>query len=224
MLRSLLVIALAAGATACASNPGKPAPTVGAGRTPTQNYAITVTRSPDEMLLAVHASGLSERQNQALEGFASRWRETSGRQVTIDAPSGDGRAASRTVLAIEERLQSLGVSPGLMRLATYDQPAGAEPVVKIGFTRFEAEGPKCGRDWKEFTKTADNTVNSNFGCAVTANLAAMIANPADLAEPRSMDDADAGRRETVLNKYRQGQITSTAKDDQAAGAISSVVH
>jgi pilus assembly protein CpaD len=223
-LRILAWVALAGCAAACASHPAKQDPTAGSGRTPTENFKVAVTQSPDEIQLAAHASGLSEHQSQALEAFAGRWRETSGHEVTIRAPSGDGHEASRTVMAIEERLQSLGVASALIHITAYDQPAGAAgPVIQVAFTRFEAQGPRCGRDWQDFTKTGDNLVNSNFGCAVTANVAAMVANPADLAGPRTMEDADAGRRETVLNKYRQGLVTSAAKDEQATGAVSNVV-
>ncbi|QUD86744.1 CpaD family pilus assembly protein [Phenylobacterium montanum] len=223
-LRTLAWIALAASAAACATPPAKPDPVVAKGLTPTQNFKIAVTQSPDEIQLAAHASGLSERQGEALEAFAGRWRETSGHEVTIRAPSGDGHDASHAVMAIEERLQSLGVAPALIHITAYDQPAGATgPVIQVAFTRYQAEGPRCGRDWQDFTKTGGNEVNSNFGCAITANTAAMVANPADLAGPRAMDDADAGRRETVLNKYRQGLVTSSAKDEQATGAVSNVV-
>ncbi len=222
MLRNLLVVGIAACAAACASTGSKPIEAK-AGLLPTQNYKVAVHQSPDEILLAAHASGLSQHQAAALDAFAARWRESSGRAVTIKAP-GDGREAVLMVAAISGRLQGLGVAPSLIHEAIYDQPSGSEPTVAVAFTRYEAEGPKCGRDWKDLTRTGGNTVTSNFGCAVTANFAAMIANPADLAEPRPMDDADAGRRETVLGKYRQGQITSTVKDDQAGGGISSVVH
>lgn len=34
---------------------------------------------------------------------------------------------------------------------------------------------------------------------------------------------DAARRETVLGKYRKGELTSSQKDDQATGAISQAV-
>ena len=67
--------------------------------------------------------------------------------------------------------------------------------------------------------------NPNFGCANTANIAALIANPADLIAPRDVRiRRDAARRETVLTKYRQGQITSTPKDEQASGVVSTVGH
>jgi pilus assembly protein CpaD len=218
------VAGLAACAAACASpGGGKPQPAAQVGLTPTQNFKVTLSQSPDEILLAVHASGLSERQYAAIDTFVARWRDTSGHAVTIRAPGGDDRTAARMVLAIEDRLQGLGVAAGLIHVAAWDQPAGAEPAVALGFTHYQAEGPKCGRAWEDFTKTGDNAVNSNFGCANTANLAAMIANPADLAEPRPVDSADAARRETVLGKYRLGLTTSTARDPQAEGAVSNVV-
>ena len=57
-----------------------------------------------------------------------------------------------------------------------------------------------------------------------ANIAAQIANPQDLLRPRDMTPADAQRRATVLGKYRAGEVTSSARDDQAAGAISRAIN
>ncbi len=224
MIRNLLLLGLALCATAC-STPGDKVSATSPGLTPTQNYSIALTSSPDEILLAVHGDGLSAHQIAALETLIGRWRDASGHAVTITAPGGDSHDAYRTVQAIQDRLEALGVAPSLIRLTAYDPAAhpGA-PVVVVGFQRYQAEGPKCGRNWEDYSRTAKNEVTPNFGCANTANLAAMIANPADLAEPRAMDDADAGRREYVLGKYRQGQVTSASKDDQATGAVSNVVH
>ena len=58
------------------------------------------------------------------------------------------------------------------------------------------------------TNLADDPRNlpyPNFGCAQQRNLAAQVANPADLLGPRTMEPADAERRDVVLDKYRQGQ-------------------
>jgi pilus assembly protein CpaD len=100
--------------------------------------------------------------------------------------------------------------------------AGPAPVV-VGFERYQAAVPKCNRDWTSVTNTAENGVDPNFGCAVSANMAAMIANPEDIDHPATMTDIDAARREAVLSKYRAGATTSTAKDDQANGAVSTAV-
>ena len=42
-------------------------------------------------------------------------------------------------------------------------------------------------------------------------------------QPRPMTPADAGRRATVLGRYRAGEVTSSAVDAQANGAVSRAV-
>jgi pilus assembly protein CpaD len=34
---------------------------------------------------------------------------------------------------------------------------------------------------------------------------------------------DAGRRQTVIDKYRKGELTASAKDEQAQGVVSNAV-
>ena len=52
----------------------------------------------------------------------------------------------------------------------------------------------------------------------------MIANPRDLLSPAPMDPSDATRRDNVLGKYRRGEVTSSAKDEQATGNIKAAVN
>jgi pilus assembly protein CpaD len=59
---------------------------------------------------------------------------------------------------------------------------------------------------------------------VTANLAAQVANPEDLLGPRDETPIDSGRRATVLDKYRKGEVTSSAKDEQSNGVVSKAVN
>jgi pilus assembly protein CpaD len=95
--------------------------------------------------------------------------------------------------------------------------------VIVGYMRFHAKGPDCGRGWDDITANHANRPYANFGCATTANMAAQIANPADVVAPHAADPADAGRRQTVLDHYRKGELTSSVHDDQANGAVSRVV-
>ena len=53
-------------------------------------------------------------------------------------------------------------------------------------------------------------------------MAAQVANPADLVRPADLAPADAQRRVYALDKYRKGEVTSSAADDQAKGVVSSV--
>jgi pilus assembly protein CpaD len=229
MTRSLLMICLAAALAGCASTheaPKKAAADL--PTTPTTQFAVKLTHSPDEILLAPHATGLSPAQETAVQALAERWRASGDGPVTIQSPVGGGAAAYRGSTAVRSALLNLGLTEEQIHLVSYQPTPGApgapavSPLV-VGFTHYQAQGPDCGRNWKDFTKTYTNQPNSNFGCAVTANFAAMIANPADLADPRPMDPSDANRRETIVGHYRKGEMTSSAKDPQANGAVSSVL-
>jgi pilus assembly protein CpaD len=221
--RTLLALCLAASAAACASTGDKPAKTAAAQPlTPTERFSITVTPQDDQILLAPHPQALSDAQASALQDLAARWRDAGSGPVRIQTPAHGGEDSYRATALIQDALYSLGVRPDQVQVTNYDPGPRPHPPIVVGFTRYAAKGPQCGRDWSGFTHSANNDVNSNFGCANTANIAAMIANPADLMAPHPSDPADAARRSTVLTKYRQGQTTSTQKDDQANGAISNV--
>ena len=99
--------------------------------------------------------------------------------------------------------------------------AGPAPII-VGFAAYQTVIPKCGTSWGKVSATHTNKPMDNFGCAVNANIAAQIANPGDLAEPRAVDPADVQRRTFVIDKYRQGQPTATVKDVQASGVVSGV--
>ena len=59
-----------------------------------------------------------------------------------------------------------------------------------GFMRYVAKGPDCGRSWSNLAAVDDNREYAEFGCALTANIAAQLGNPADLVNPRAADDAE----------------------------------
>ena len=224
MIRNLIVIGLAALVCACASADGsrktaKADPPI----TPTEQFSITVTSAPDQILLAPHRNGLSDAQASALAALVARWRDSGAETISILSPSGEEGGTNHSTAAIEAALEELGVDPDRIKLDGYN--AGPRPgaPIAVGFKSYKAEGPRCGRDWQSFTDSGDNAPNSNFGCATTANIAAMVATPADLLAPRQAEPADAGRRETVITRYRQGVLTSSAKDSQASGAVSDAV-
>lgn len=215
----LFPLLLAAGAlAACASGSDGPKTARLDAITPTEQFPIEVRQNPDEVRLAIHDRGLSDGQYAALTALVDRWRETGGGAVTIQAPRGAGEGQAAVYAEATTRaLGDLGVPLDRVKLVGY-QAAGdkAAPLI-VGFASYEAVGPTCGK-WENLTSTGSNKPYANFGCAQTANIAAMIANPRDLIAPRDMTPADASRRQVVLDKYRKGEITSTAKDDQATAS------
>ena len=219
-----LVVALL---SACASSGAGPESAALQPRTETQNWEskVQVEPHPDEILLAIHAEGLSANQNQALDALLTRFLAAEGREIVINAPMGGpkGETGGRVAFAARQRLVALGAPAAAVRVVGYDASAAPNALVKVGFQRYVAQVPTCG-GWENLTGTRNNEAYSNFGCAVTANLAAQVANPEDLLGPRGTTPADAGRRDTVIDKYRKGDVSSSAKDDQATGAISKAVN
>ena len=220
------------GLSACATPPGATPPVRLAGHvadpaTPLDQYAIDVDRTPDTVALSVHPAGVSTTQRAALEVFAARWREAGGSApITVQSPlnsaePGDARAAAGGVVAV---LQALGVSPARLQLTVYD--AGGQPGAPVyaRYERYEAKGPDCRAGWDNLTSTLKNVASTHFGCAAAVNLAAMVADAHDLERPSPTAPADSVRRAIVLDKYRQGVVTSSPKDPQAQGVVSSAVN
>jgi pilus assembly protein CpaD len=222
IVRTLLAAVIAAAAAGCSSVPKPTADNPRHGLTSTEQFAAKVDSRQDQILLAPHGEGLSAAQARALSLLVDRWRDTGGGPIVIQAPSHGGGEAYHSAQAIQQELAGLGVGETLIRLVGYEASTAEGAPMIVGFASYEATPPKCGQDWDSFTRSATNKPNSNFGCAVTANIAAMVANPADLAGPRSSDPADIQRRETALAKYRAGTVTSSAKDDQASGSVSAL--
>ena len=223
IIRALLAAVLGASAAGCATTPKHDPAAPRQGLTSTEQFTATVDSHQDQILLAAHADGLSAAQAQALSNLVDRWRDTGGGPIMVQAPSHGGGEAYRSAMAIQDALAGLGVRETAIKLVGYEASTAEGAPMIVSFASYEAKGPKCGLEWDSFTKSATNKPNNNFGCAVTANIAAMVANPADLAVARQTDPADAQRRETVLGKYRAGAVTSGAKDDQAGGSVSTAV-
>lgn len=222
-LSRLTPFAAALALTACASGPAAVAGPVAPNVLDTWSARVQVVAQPDEIRLAPHPTGLSGTQARALAEFHARWALAEGGVITVAAPTGaQGAGAYRVSADARAFLVSQGAKPEQVRLIGYDGDGAPDAPVVVGFQRYVAVAPRCG-EWTSVTRTASNQPLGNLGCAVSSNIAAQVANPGDLLGARPMDPADTGRRTTVLGRYRSGEVTSTAKDEQASGAVSTAV-
>lgn len=221
--RPMASVLLAAGLVACAT-PYREGAVEGAA-TPLDQYRAQVTPNPQEIQLAVHARGISPAQADALATLVQGWRAADGGVIRLHAPTGgaDPAATYRMGESVRAFLLSQGVPPDSIELVGYAAPGEPTAPFLVGYQRYEVTVPDCNKSWENLSGTWRNTTSANFGCAMTANLASQIANPADLVRPRAEDPADASRRMDVLGKYREGAITATAVDDQARGTVATVV-
>ena len=206
---SLAALSLAALClAACASeHPGS------APLTPIDQYRLRAEPTTDRVALAPHAEGLSDAQIQALNALAAHRAETDGGAVIISLPHGgaDAAAVARTADAAQAVLNVAGAR--VLR-STYESDDAKAPLL-VSFDYEKAAVPRCGR-WDDLTATGSNDSYADFGCSVTANMAAQIAHPSDIARPRAEDAPDSERRTAILEKYRAGKVTSADEPEQKA--------
>ena len=216
------ILIAAAGLQACASDPHAADAAKAKVLLPTEQFAVQVTNHPEQIALGLHSAGLSATQQAALGQFVSEWRDDGGGLVTVRAPTdgADSAAAARMQGEAVAYLVKLGVPRERLAVTGYVSNRAPGAPLLASYEKFEAQGPNCSGGWGNLTSTGSNKVYDHFGCAVTANIAAQIANPRDLLAPAAITPADNSRRAVVLGKYRQGQLTSSAKDDQADGKVS----
>jgi len=213
MTRTLSLMALALTLTGCVGLPAEgldPTPL-----TPTSRYSLQVEPGIERVALAVHDTGLSANQERALRDIVDRFSAEGAPVLRIEAPSGEDPVAGEMAWRIKGALEASGVSSYQVQIATYVAPDPRAPVL-VGFDTVRAAVPQCGTTWTSLTRTGSNAGYSNFGCAVTANLAAQIANPRDIVQPRAMTPVDAGRRSVVIDHYRQGEQTAAPQEELVA--------
>ena len=214
-LLALTLSTAVVGLTGCVGGPaslGGPAPL-----TPTSRYSLQVEAGLDRIALAVHDDGLSANQNAALRALAQRFAASGAGTVVIEAPAGGDPVSAQAAHEARTALERIGLPSERLRLVSYVGPDPRAPVL-VGFETVQAAVPRCGAAWGNLSRTGDNMSGSNFGCAVTANLAAQIADPRDIAAPRPMTPADAARRSVVFDKYRAGQPTAAPQETLVEGA------
>ncbi|HEY0283457.1 MAG TPA: CpaD family pilus assembly protein [Rhizomicrobium sp.] len=186
------------------------------------NHPITVEAHYNSIKLpfSAPAAGLLPDDAARLDEFVARYLERGNGALSISAPA--GRDASAAIGYFGERLASLGVDRSRIMVGTH-QAENGDSRVEIGFVGYVARTDPCG-DWsKDLSDTAANQSSPNFGCATQHNIAAMVADPRDLVQPRPMAQSDAVRRGIVVGKYEKGEVTAADKSQDQSGKVSGVV-
>jgi pilus assembly protein CpaD len=211
-----VVAALALSACAAASGlPEGPARSL-------SRYTLQVEPGVDRIALAVHENGLSSNQQAALDALADRFAAERAEVILIEAPSGNDPVAAQAAWNVREFLARMGVPTERLLVVAYEAPNPRAPVL-AGFETLQAQIPNCAAEVRTSIVTYANEQSPGFGCAVTANLAAQIANPRDILAPRGMSAPDMGRRAQVFDTYRAGELTSAPQETLVAGEVSQAV-
>lgn len=185
----------------------------------TQNRGLESVHQPvvDRTDLALDLQtagyGLAGGERARLAGWFDAMQLGYGDRVLIDDGTGAGdtaRAEVGGVVAGYGLLLGEGVVPS---------PTPVAPgTVRVVISRMRATVPGCP-DWsRPGHLNADQHTSSNYGCAVNANLAAMVADPADLVrgQPGAASN-DAAFSSKAIQSYRKRVPTGDSDLKSAKG-------
>lgn len=152
------------------------------------NYAIDLASDGDGIAVADQ-----KRLNEWFDVLDLRY----GDRIAIDSGNGFGNenaardvraaAAERGIMVTEGAPVTPGViAPGNMRVVV---------------TRSQASVPSCP-DHRTQGQNFNAGNNSNYGCAINSNLAAMVADPEDLVRGRDNKRIDSNSGNAAVNAYK----------------------
>jgi pilus assembly protein CpaD len=171
-----------------------------------QRHPIVLSNEPEvfDMHVGMRGPALSAKLETAIRQYVSEYRADGNGPITIQVPTGAANtiAAASTGHAVHYALVRAGVPRGLIDVAPYEVGDHSKTAtLRISYLRVKAVVPTCGL-WPTGSDTNfENTDSFNFGCAQQQNLAAMVANPADLIRPRPMDPPSGARRANTMQIY-----------------------
>lgn len=150
--------------------------------------------------------GVTRGQKVTFEGFLQNYDRSAAPTLTIMTPAGGANqgAASRTARSLMNIAMKAGVPKNRIAFTSYqvEYPEAASPI-RVTYAAMRAQTGRCGSWPEDIADTTDNKHYANFGCSYQNNLAAQIANPADLLGPRKQTEIDAENRNVVIDEYRQ---------------------
>lgn len=156
-----------------------------------------VSRADYVFDVGADGGGLASGENERLAAWFSSMELGYGDRVSIDDPS----ANSET----REAVAALAARYGLLIADTAPVTAGqvTPGAARVVVSRTSATVPGCP-DWsRPSDPELEGSTMSNYGCASSANLAAMVANKEDLIRGQDpIGSADASTAGKAIRSYR----------------------
>jgi pilus assembly protein CpaD len=179
-----------------------------------ERHPIMISEEPEilEMRVGMNGPAVSREIEAAIADYAQEYRYQGTGNITIQVPTGSANeiAAGSTGRAVHYALVRAGVPQSHITVAPY--PVGDHSEVaalRLSYLRVKAVAPRCGI-WPEVHPSDfSNTPMHNHGCATQQNLAAMVANPADLVRPTPIGVANGKRRAKVITDFGNGAETKS---------------
>lgn len=181
--------------------------------------SVQITTDVMEVDLPATRNGLTAEDKRAIESFVSRYEDVGRGELIVTSPVGGANAqqALKSVADVRKIAHSRGVEYDQMSVRTYDADGVAAAPLMLAFKRYEALAPDCPLlSQVDMSDISTNSELPTFGCSVNANLAAMIADPADLRGDRTIAATDATRSDDKTERYQTGAPLESASSVNAS--------
>ena len=207
-LKALVFTGMAAAVlSACTTHQPSFAPTV-------LRNKITVAETVERLELYAGQAGLhlSARDQDAVGQFLGQYAQHGEGALYVNVPSGmvGGQGVAQAQSLVQSYLGQLGLSGAAVQSGQYPSIPGAPAPVIVSYRRLATAPIDCSQG-ANLTATANNQPYGNFGCAQTANLAALIDNPRQLLAPYTMEPGSTVRRMSVIDAYDKAEETFTGR-------------
>lgn len=174
---------------------------------------VDFIRLDHAVAFAGRSASLTATEREKLVRFLASIHVQSTDQIMISTPgvkTGTGRArlAGRREAAVSEFLRSRNIRAGLLPANTTPLGESAPPWqggVTLVVGRYIVTPPNCPNLTKPSGSDSGNRPSSNIGCATTANLGLMLADPGDLIRTRQISPGDAEFLARGVKSYQAGE-------------------
>ncbi len=181
-----------------------------------ERHPIVVANRPTTLDVYASANGLDRPTRARLIEFAGQYRASGTGRVEILLPvrAGVDDPAKGALPAVRSALAEGGAT-GYVAVGSYPADQVAAAPIRVSFIGLKAAvASKCG-EWPDDLASAgsiegwNNRPYWNMGCATQTALAAQVADPRDLVEPRAMTHGDVEMRIRAIGKVRAGTDPGT---------------
>lgn len=180
-----------------------------------------------EVFLGRFRGGLTPNQRADVLSFAQAWRHDATSGIIIDVPTNEStaRSSADALRQIYSIFAASGIPRDAVQTRNYRASGTALASIKLNYAKLVASAGPCGEWPKDLGPSSGkmyltNNPYWNFGCSTQQNLAAQVANPADLVQPRGSTPAYSARRSVMIDKYTKGQGPSGEYRDYDKAKIS----
>ena len=160
-----------------------------------------VVQRTDYVFDVAGADGLSSAEEKRLVDWFDAVHLRYGDRVSIDSRNGD--------VGTHDAIAAIVARYGILLSETAPVTQGSDQLsgTRVVVSRSLASVPNCP-NWRRASQPefAASTM-SNFGCATNSNLAAMIADPADLVQGREVNGNDPLTISRAIKTYRDKDPT-----------------